>query len=352
MNNYRSSYRRKSKKGKWIIVLILLSIAALKMYRNFGPAPTFADESKLATPVVEPDMEKTALNVIAQEPDEKTALNVISKETTSQVSVTDLPGAGVNPKSNPESQGSFNDIMASVETNPSAIVEAREKLNKMLSTAMSQQQLSLVQKELSELSEKWLFGRTVFPEDKLCGSYKVEDGDTAVAIGRKFKVPWEIIMKINNIDNPNMLRSGKTIKVINGPFHCRINRSTFTMNLFLQDTFVRSFTVGLGKSGMETPTGRWMVKQGGKLITPAWTDPDSGKRYEADDPDYPLGARWIALEGVDGDARGKTGFAIHGTKEPEHLGKASSRGCIRLENEEVKLVYDLLTPGLSQVEVE
>jgi len=62
-----------------------------------------------------------------------------------------------------------------------------------------------------------------------------------------------------------------------------------------------------------------------------------------------LGARWIGLEGLEGEAKGRTGFAIHGTKNPEEIGKAVSRGCIRLYNEDVVLVYDLLMPGVSQV---
>jgi lipoprotein-anchoring transpeptidase ErfK/SrfK len=156
-------------------------------------------------------------------------------------------------------------------------------------------------------------------------------------------------MKINNIRNPKALRAGETIKIINGPFHCRIYRSTFTMDLYLQDTFVRSFSVGIGRPEMETPTGLWIVKPTGKLISPTWTDPATGKTYEAENPDYPLGARWVGLEGVDGAAKGRAGFAIHGTKKPEEINRAVSRGCIRLFNDDVILLYDLLTPGVSQV---
>jgi len=114
---------------------------------------------------------------------------------------------------------------------------------------------------------------------------------------------------------------------------------------------VRSFPVGLGKPGMETPTGFWVVKQGGKLISPTWTDPVSGKTYEAEDPDYPLGSRWIGLEGLKGGAVGRTGFAIHGTKNPEEIGTAGSQGCVRLHNGDAILVYNLLVPGHSQVEI-
>ena len=109
--------------------------------------------------------------------------------------------------------------------------------------------------------------------------------------------------------------------------------------------------MGLGQPGMETPTGLWVVKLGGKLIAPTWVDPITGKVYEAEDPDYPLGSRWIGLEGIKGGAKGRTGFAIHGTKDPNQIGTASSQGCIRLHNGNAILMYNLLMPGLSQVEV-
>ena len=342
MNNYRSHGKQKSKKGKWIIVLIFLVFVAFKIYnRNLSPAITFADESRLSIPVVEPDIEDSS------------PLLATTPKTTNPISEPNLPRiADLSPESNPELTESFEDILTCIESTPPRIIEARDRLNEMFSTTMSPQQLALVKKQLSSLSEKWLFERDVFSGDKHCGSYKVKPGDTAGDIGRRFNVPYGILMQINNISDPKTLRAGETIKVINGPFHCRIYRSTFTMDLFLQDTFVRSFTVGLGKSGMETPTGRWIVKPGGKLLSPTWTDPDTGKTYGAQDPNYPLGARWIGLEGLDGNAKGRTGFAIHGTKNPQQLGMAGSRGCIRLYNDDVKLVYDLLMPGVSQVVVE
>ena len=245
----------------------------------------------------------------------------------------------------------IKEAMALIGAKPSRVIDARDKLNEALAMPMSVQQRTFVKERMSELAEKWLFGRTVIPNDNLCSSYTVKTGDQLRAIGEQFKVPYEILMQINNIGRPEVLQAGGTIKVINGPFHVRIYRSLFTMDLYLQTTFVRSFSVGLGKPGRETPTGLWVVKPGGKLIRPPWTDPDTGRRYEPEDPDYPLGSRWIGLEGVSGAAKGRTGFALHGTKEPTQIGTAGSRGCIRLHNGDVILVYNLLMPGLSQVEV-
>ena len=238
-----------------------------------------------------------------------------------------------------------------LNASPDKIVEVRERLNEALSMPMSGQQRLYLKQQLSRLADTWLFSRTAFPQDRLCESYEVRPGDRLEAIGRKYKVPYEILMQINNITRPEELQAGEAIKVINGPFHAQVYSSTFTMDLQLQDTYVTTFRVGLGKPGMETPTGLWITKPGGKLIKPAWTDPITNKTYRPGDPDYPLGSRWIGLDGLDGAAKGRTGFAIHGTTKPEEIGTAGSQGCIRMYNGDVILVYKLMMPGHSKVRV-
>ena len=252
---------------------------------------------------------------------------------------------------NPKVTELMDEAVELVNSGSAGSIEARDRLNEAMSMPMNNVQRDAIKQKLSTLADKWLFSREVLPNDTLCSRYKVEQGELLSAISTEHRVPWEILMQVNKIDRPELLRAGEMIKVIHGPFHARVRRSTFTMDLYLQDTFVRSFRVGIGKSGRETPTGLWRVKLGGKLISPKWTDPDTYKTYKADDPDYPLGSRWIALEGISGEAEGRRGFAIHGTKKPQEIGAAGSRGCIRLYNGDAILVYNLLTPGLSRVEV-
>jgi len=263
------------------------------------------------------------------------------------------PGAEPNllAGANPQAAELIAKAMADINSKPARTIDARDKLNEALPMTMSGQQRTFVKEQLSQLANEWLFSPKIFPQDKLCSGYTVRNGDLLATIGSEHKVPYEILLQINNIGRPEALRAGEKIKVINGPFHARIYRSAFTMDLFLQNTYVRSFRVGLGKQGRETPTGLWRVKPSGKLITPTWTDPDTGKTYKAGDPDYPLGSRWVALEGIEGNAVGKTGIAFHGTKDPNLIGTADSRGCIRLDNGDAILVYNLLVPTFSQVEI-
>ncbi len=234
---------------------------------------------------------------------------------------------------------------------PSRVVDLGERLNDMLmNMEMGPDQRDGIQHEMEKLSAKWLFSEKVYPGDSLCETYRVQSGDILERIGKRHKVPAEILQTINDIPRPEDLQAGRKIKVINGSFHVRIRRSTFTMDLYLQDTYVKSYQVGLGMPGHETPTGTWIVGEGEKLVRPQWTDPN-GRTFSASDPAYPLGSRWIGLQGVEGDAVGKTGFAIHGTEAHEEIGKNASRGCIRLNDGNAIELYKMLLPGLSKVRV-
>jgi hypothetical protein len=273
-------------------------------------------------------------------------------QTTTEPVVTSQPPAEPANAPNPQAQAAIAGALSLLRSQPGAVIEVRDRLNKVLLMPLGPQERERVKSEMARLAEKWLWGPAAFPGDTLCDTYAVRSGDLLDIIGRRLKVPYEILMQINNIPRPEALQAGKALKVVKGPFHARIYRSTFTLDLYLQDTYVRSFKVGLGKPGYETPTGLWRVQEGGKLISPDWTDPDNpGHIYKATAPDYPLGSRWIALDGIEGTAKGRIGFAIHGTKEPEQIGSAGSRGCIRMYNGEAVLVYNLLVPLYSQVEV-
>lgn len=266
-----------------------------------------------------------------------------------KIAAEPAPGPTVEP--NPEAAVLITEATALLGEQPAKIVQARDKLNQALRMPMSPQQRLSVKDKLSELSNEWLLSRKVIPDDPLCESYQVRSGDRLTDIGNKYKVPYEFLMTINRISRPESLQAGLPIKVIRGPFHAKVYRSTFTMDVYLQNTFVRSFRVGLGKSGMETPTGLWRVKTDGKLVKPIWTNPIDGKTYHPEDPNYPLGSRWVGLEGLSGEAKNRTGFAIHGTKDPEQIGSADSQGCIRMHNGDAILIYNMMYPGLSQVEV-
>ena len=114
--------------------------------------------------------------------------------------------------------------------------------------------------------------------------------------------------------------------------------------------YVRSFNVGLGRNGT-TPTGTWMLSPQGKLKDPKWWGLPEEPAREPGDPLNPLGKYWMALTGTDGEALGREGFGIHGTADPDSIGKEMSHGCIRLTNENVERVYEMLVDGKSTIVV-
>jgi lipoprotein-anchoring transpeptidase ErfK/SrfK len=112
--------------------------------------------------------------------------------------------------------------------------------------------------------------------------------------------------------------------------------------------FVTAFRVGLGKSD-STPTGTWLVTQGGKQKNPKFWGAGDLPPMEADDPKNPLGEFWLGLTGLDGNAEGRESYGIHGTIEPDSIGRQASLGCIRLGESDIALVYELLADGKSKV---
>lgn len=375
---YRPYQGRSGNNSRTRIILIVLAAAivglvALNRWKKKQAEQAQLEELSEAVTAVEPasknDLRTTTVDTAA-EPLEP----AVGSVETDSTAVPVLPAAPVTQPSAEPAQPVQAPVQDAVQpapvvdtiTSPEAaamirqavqdatagkIISARDQLNHALKLNLSDPVRDEVKKQLTKLSDTWLFSKQVAVGDTMTELYKVQPGDVLAILCRKYKVPHEAIERINGITNPERLQAGQTIKVIHGPFNAVVSKKNFTMDIYLQGIFVKQYKVGLGKIEHDTPTGKWKATAGGKMIKPTWTDPDSGRVYQGSDPDYPLGSRWIALEGLEGDARGRTGFAIHGTKEPETIGTRASRGCIRLFNGDVVEVYDLLEAGISEVVV-
>jgi len=335
-------FNRQTVRNRNLIYSIVsaLLIVAVVIVLIYGPNPFGKNEDK--TPEISPatNVERASVQPVPK-------LAAEAKPKPNPIDVAPRPSG----KPNPKVTELIAETMELVSTQPGGIIEARDRLNDALHMSMSGKQRVFVKDRLSKLADEWLFSPIVLANDMLCDIYKIKPGNQLRIVGERHKVPWEILKEVNRIQRPELLQAEKVIKVINGPFHAKIYRSAFALDLYLQNTFVRSFPVGLGKPGRETPTGLWRVKAGGKLVKPPWWDEETGRTYRPNDPDYPLGSRWIELEGVAGAAKDREGFGIHGTKDAEQIGKAESRGCIRLHNGDAILIYNLLVPIFSKVEV-
>ncbi|MGI9511514.1 MAG: L,D-transpeptidase [Anderseniella sp.] len=103
----------------------------------------------------------------------------------------------------------------------------------------------------------------------------------------------------------------------------------------------KRFGIGVGRRGF-----RWRGEEkiSRKAEWPAWHPPAEMREREPDLPermeggeDNPLGARALYL--------GNTLYRIHGTHQPWTIGESVSSGCIRLRNEDVISLYDMIDVG-------
>lgn len=215
---------------------------------------------------------------------------------------------------------------------------------------------------LREINQEVVYSARRFTKDPFGGTYAVQSGDWLAKIARNYSVTPELLMRLNNLTDPRRLRAGSTIKIIRGPFHAVVSKKDFRLDLYLGGTpdqkpadpadpapmYVASFPVGLGEND-STPTGRWTVKPDNKIKNPTYYSPRGEGVIEGDDPKNPLGEYWIGLEGVEGNAVGQESYGVHGTIEPETIGKQASLGCIRLRNEDVAAVFEALVESKSTV---
>ena len=223
----------------------------------------------------------------------------------------------------------------------------------LLSNSLSTTDTAATKKAIADINDTLIFGPRKFPEDEYGGVYLVKPGNTMKKIAAGYDLTWQFLARINGLSDPRRMQAGMSLKVIKGPFTVVVNKGAFTMDLYLGSTpgkpgsmYVRSYPVGLGRED-STPTGTWMV--GIKAKDPIYYSPRGEGVIPADDPKNPLGHRWISLIGMDGHAVGQQSYGIHGTIDPDSIGKQASMGCIRMHNEDVEVVFDLLAEGKSLV---
>jgi lipoprotein-anchoring transpeptidase ErfK/SrfK len=177
----------------------------------------------------------------------------------------------------------------------------------------------------------YLAGAVIYSRQHLLERpYEVQPGDTLERVAQAYNVPWELLAKINAITDPQRLRAGDLLKVIRGPFHATIELDQFRLTMWLGEMYAGRFAIGIGQD-QSTPLGEFTVLN--KVTNPTYYGPQV---IDADDPANPLGEHWIDL----GNRIG-----IHGTIEPQTVGRAESRGCIRLRPNEVQDVFDMLAVG-------
>jgi lipoprotein-anchoring transpeptidase ErfK/SrfK len=128
----------------------------------------------------------------------------------------------------------------------------------------------------------------------------------------------------------------------------RVDVGAKMLEVLKEDKMIAAFPVTPGSDSIPTPKGNWKVK--GVARMPDFRRDEKllkeGVRGDKahlipPGPNNPVGVIWIALN--------KEGIGIHGTNDPDTIGRAASHGCIRLANWDAAKLAKLVKGGVPVV---
>lgn len=222
----------------------------------------------------------------------------------------------------------FISVRPSTQSKPESY--ATQKLSKETKA------LEKAQEELENNNIQMLYSPSLTPDSI---SYEVQKGDTLAKIAKKFSTTQDLIIKTNNLKNPEVVPLGRNLKVHNEKISIAVDKSQNILTLKSGDRILKTYHVSTGLNNC-TPTGTFKVIN--KIINPPWYT--AGGVIPPDSPKNILGSRWLGLS--------VKGYGIHGTTEPQSIGKQATSGCIRMENSDVEELYGIVPEGTEVVIVD
>ena len=93
-----------------------------------------------------------------------------------------------------------------------------------------------------------LAGTVIYSQqDLLLPPYVVAAGESLQAIAASLGVPWQLLAKINGVDDPAKLIPGEQLKVLRGPFDAVVSVSRGRLSLQVGGNYAGSFPVVVGR---------------------------------------------------------------------------------------------------------
>ena len=181
------------------------------------------------------------------------------------------------------------------------------------------------QEALGNANIHLIFSSAVTSQDT---RYVVQPGDTLNAIAKRFHTTIELIKRSNSLAS-DIIHQGMSLKIVGGAFSIVVDKSQNILLLKRGEEVLKQYTVSTGANN-STPVGTWAIVN--RLQDPPWYT-DHGV-IPAGDPRNILGTRWLGFD--------KPGYGIHGTTDPTKLGSQVTAGCVRMRNDQVEELYDII----------
>ncbi len=234
----------------------------------------------------------------------------------------------VEKKSAPSSPQRLYDQSRALTKNHE-LLKAQEILQKILDDDPDFENIEAVQKDLQALNLGIILSDVPIPQTII---YKVRPRDTLIKLARKFHTTVEVIQKRNHLDS-DMIRNGQKLSIYNSPFNILIDKSDNILMLKNGERILKVYPVATGKETTTTPIGEFTIKD--RLVDPVWFH--HGSVVPPGTPKNFLGTRWLGFN--------LPKYGIHGTVQPELIGKSVSGGCVRMRNSDVEELYTLIPEG-------
>ncbi len=306
---YAGTYNNRGS-GRWksvFIVIILIQIVLVGVYLMYTKGKKSESESA-ETPA------PAATAPIAGEPAPAPLLDL-------------APAAPAAVAATPASRAVVSDARAAIDGGQ--LADAKIMLDKLVATSPDAEAIKL----LGEVNMKLLKSPLMMPGKEY---YVIQSGDYLQKIAKNHKTTVALIKEMNGMET-DTIRLGARLLVFNGDFTMRVSKTRNELDLFMGDKIFKRYSVGTGKFG-KTPAVQFTIVD--KIVEPPWTRPSDNKQIEYGDAENVLGTRWMALKSEDHPEL--TGFGIHGTWERDSVGQQSSAGCVRMLNEDVEELFDLV----------
>lgn len=216
------------------------------------------------------------------------------------------------------------------------LVKAKEVYQRIIEKFPDSKNILKIQEALDSVSIKILFS-PVPTEDSFF--YEVQKGDTLVRLAKKFGTTAGLIAQANNVKD-SVIRVGKRLKISRAKFSVVVDKSQNILTLKSDGNIIKTYRVSTGKED-STPAGNFKITN--KIIDPPWYPPAGGV-IPAGDPKNVLGSRWLGIS--------RAGYGIHGTSDPQSIGKSVTEGCVRMKNSDVEELYTIVPEGSEVVIVD
>jgi lipoprotein-anchoring transpeptidase ErfK/SrfK len=185
---------------------------------------------------------------------------------------------------------------------------------------------------------------TPAPEKVRC---VIQPGDTLIGIANRYTTTVAAIERANQLNSARMaIYPGLVLNIYPGPWSIVVVKSKFGLLVRHGDRLFKYYRVGIGRQN-RTPVGTFRVNS--KVPRPVWTPPGR-PGVPFGNPENVLGTRWLGLQPIEKTDSTLKGFGIHGTWQPDSIGTAASEGCVRMKNDEVNELFDLVPIG-TRVEI-